>query len=83
LKTLPIAKFVLGLNAVAAPLARDSGVGVVRFLACDALGIMIWSGAYLAIGYLFSDQVEEALCYAQRLGSGILFLLVASKDGDS
>jgi len=77
LKTLLIAKFVPGLNAVAAPLAGDPGVGVARFLACDALGIVIWSGAYLAVGYLFSDQVEEALGYAQRLGSGILFLLMA------
>jgi membrane protein DedA with SNARE-associated domain len=77
LKTLLFAKFVPGLNAVAAPLAGDSGVGVARFLACDALGIVIWSGAYLAVGYLFSDQVEEVLGYAQRLGSGILYLLMA------
>ena len=77
LKMLLIAKFVPGLNAVTAPLAGDSGVGVARFLAYDALGIVIWSGAYLAVGYLFSDQVEEVLGYAQRLGSGILFLLVA------
>lgn len=77
LKTLLIAKFVPGLNAVAAPLAGDSGVGVAPFLACDALGIVIWSGAYLAAGYLFSDQVEDVLGYAQRFGSGILFLLVA------
>jgi membrane protein DedA with SNARE-associated domain len=75
LNTLLIAKFVPGLNAVAAPLAGDSRVGVARFLAIDSLGIVLWSGAYLAVGYLFSDQVEEALDYAQRLGSGALILL--------
>jgi membrane protein DedA with SNARE-associated domain len=73
-KTLLFAKFVPGLNAVAAPLAGDSGVGIARFLALDSLGIVLWSGAYLAVGYLFSDQVEDALGYAQRLGSGALFL---------
>jgi len=76
LNTLLIAKFVPGLNAVAAPLAGDSGVGVPRFLAIDSLGIIIWSGAYLGVGYLFSNQVEEALGYAQRLGSGVLILLL-------
>jgi membrane protein DedA with SNARE-associated domain len=36
LNTLLIDKFVPGLYAVAAPLAGDSGVGVVRFLAWTA-----------------------------------------------
>jgi membrane protein DedA with SNARE-associated domain len=75
LNTLLFAKFVPGLNAVAAPLAGNSGVGVARFLALDSLGIVMWSGAYLAVGYLFSDQIEDALRYAQRLGSGVLILL--------
>jgi membrane protein DedA with SNARE-associated domain len=75
LNTLLIAKFVPGLNAVAAPLAGDSGVGIARFLAIDSLGIVMWSGAYLAVGYLFSDQIEDALGYAQRFGSGVLILL--------
>ena len=70
LNTLLIAKFIPGLNAVAAPLAGDSGIGVVRFLAVDALGVVIWSGAYMTVGYLFSGQLERALAYVQRLGSG-------------
>ena len=76
LNTLLIAKFVPGLNAVAAPLAGSSGVGVFRFLVIDSLGIVIWSGAYLGVGYVFSDQVERALGYAQQLGSRVLILLV-------
>jgi membrane protein DedA with SNARE-associated domain len=75
LNTLLIAKFVPGLNAVAAPLAGDSGVGVAHFLALDSLGIVMWSGAFLAVGYIFSDQIEDALAYAQRMGSGVLLLL--------
>jgi membrane protein DedA with SNARE-associated domain len=78
LNTLLIAKFVPGLNAVAAPLAGDSGVGVTRFLALDSLGIIFWSGAYLGVGYLFSNQLEDAFAYAQRFGSGILILVVGS-----
>jgi len=75
LKTLLIAKFVPGLNAVAAPLAGDSGIGVARFLAVDALGVAIWSGTYVGVGYLFADQLELALTYVQRLGSGLVILV--------
>jgi membrane protein DedA with SNARE-associated domain len=76
-KTLLIAKFIPGLNAVAAPLAGDSGLGVARFLAFDALGILFWSGAYIAAGYLFADQLELTLSYIQRLGSGLSILIAA------
>lgn len=75
LKVLLVSKFLPGLNAVAAPLAGDSGTALPRFLAYDSAGIVIWSTAYMAVGYIFAGQLEKALDYVQRLGSG-LFLLV-------
>jgi membrane protein DedA with SNARE-associated domain len=75
LNTLLISKFIPGLNAVAAPLAGDSGVGVVHFLAVDALGVVIWSAAYIGVGYVFSGQLELALVYVQRMGSGFAVLV--------
>jgi len=75
LKTLLGAKFIPGLNAVAAPLVGDSGVGFLRFLAADALGVVIWSAAYMGLGYAFSNQLEDVLGYAQQLGSGLLILV--------
>jgi rhodanese-related sulfurtransferase len=77
LKTLLVAKFVPGLSAVTAPLSGDSGVSIVRFLALDALGVLIWSTAYMSVGYLFSGQLELAFDYIQRLGSGLIVLVVA------
>jgi membrane protein DedA with SNARE-associated domain len=74
LNTLLVAKFVPGLNAVAAPLAGDSGIGVMRFIVVDTLGILIWSGAYIGIGYLFAGQLELAFDYVERLGSGLLIV---------
>jgi membrane protein DedA with SNARE-associated domain/rhodanese-related sulfurtransferase len=78
LNTLLIAKFIPGLNAVAAPLAGDSGVGAVRFLALDAVGIVIWSAAYMGVGYVFSGQLELAFDYVQRLGSGFIVVLTGA-----
>jgi membrane protein DedA with SNARE-associated domain len=75
LNTLLVAKFVPGLNAVAAPLAGDSGIGVARFIAFDTLGILLWCGSYLGVGYLFAGELELALSYIRQLGSGMLILV--------
>ncbi|MDR3701488.1 MAG: VTT domain-containing protein [Candidatus Sulfopaludibacter sp.] len=77
LKCLLVSKFVPGLNAVAAPLAGNSESGYGRFLAYDGAGAFLWSGAYLGTGYLFSEQLEDAVTYASRLGSSLLVLVVA------
>jgi membrane protein DedA with SNARE-associated domain len=76
-KTLLIAKFVPGLNAVAAPLAGDSGIALWRFLAVDAAGVVLWSGTYIGAGYLFADQLELTLSYIQQLGVGLAILIAA------
>lgn len=81
LKTMLIAKFIPGLNAVAAPLAGDSGIALAKFLTVDAAGVVIWSGAYIGAGYLFSTQLELALLYIERLGSGFAALVLAAAVG--
>ena len=77
MKSLLIAKFIPGLNAVAAPLAGNSRRPYWRFLLYDGAGAAIWSGTYLALGYLFSRELETTLAYASRMGSGLLVLVLA------
>jgi membrane protein DedA with SNARE-associated domain len=77
MNSLLVSKFIPGLNAVAAPLAGNSRVPYWRFLLYDSAGASLWSAAYLALGYLFSEQLEILFAYASRMGSG-LFLLVLS-----
>jgi membrane protein DedA with SNARE-associated domain len=77
MKSLLVSKFVPGLNAVAAPLAGNSRSSYGRFLLYDIAGATLWSGAYLAVGYLFSTQLEAMLGYASRMGSSLLVLVVA------
>ncbi len=74
--SLLVSKFVPGLNAVAAPLAGSSGARRTRFLLFDAMGILIWISSYVALGYLFSGQLETVAGYAARTGSGLLLLVV-------
>lgn len=75
MKSLLVAKFVPGLNAVAAPLAGNSRSPFWHFLLYDSVGAAVWSGSYLALGFLFSTQLENLLAYASTMGSGLLLLV--------
>jgi membrane protein DedA with SNARE-associated domain len=77
LRSLLVAKFVPGLNAVAAPLAGSSGAAYWRFLVFDSTGAVVWSAAYMILGFVFFQQLESVVAYASRMGSSLLFLVVS------
>ena len=66
--TLLFAKFVPGLSAVAPPIAGQSGMPYVRFLALDLLGSTLWSCTYVFGGRFFGD-------FAKRSGPFFHFLV--------
>ena len=66
---LVIAKFFPGLDLVTPPLAGTSRTSRLRFLTLDAVGAGLYSGAYAALGYLFSHDLERADAYAGRAGT--------------
>ncbi|HEY3840245.1 MAG TPA: hypothetical protein VGL72_26915, partial [Bryobacteraceae bacterium] len=77
MRSLLVAKFVPGLNTVAAPMAGRSGAALGRFLAFDACGVLLWLVVYTGLGYTFSDQLEDVAAYAGRMGSGLVVLIVS------
>lgn len=74
--SLVVAKFVPGFGAIAAPMAGLSRIPRLEFLAADALGVVLWSGTYLAAGDLFREQLEDAGAFIARLGGGLFALLI-------
>ena len=58
--TMLVSKFVPGLKIAAAPLAGMLRMRLPSFLFFDAAGSLLWAGTFIAIGYLFSDQVTQA-----------------------
>jgi membrane protein DedA with SNARE-associated domain len=74
-RALLIAKFVPGLGATAAPLAGLTRMNPWKFLAADITGATLWTGAYLAVGYLFRDQLELVAEQAGNMGSWLLLIL--------
>src|SRR5256885_1349151 len=77
-RSLLVAKFVPGLNTVAPPLAGIFLMRVPRFLFFDACGALLWSCAYLGVGYAFSNEIERIAEYGPRLGRGLVVLLVGA-----
>jgi len=74
--TLLVSKFVVGLDAMAAPLAGAARIPRVRFLVFDALGAMFWSTTYAVLGYIFSDQLGRVAVHVIGMGT-VLALAVA------
>jgi membrane protein DedA with SNARE-associated domain/rhodanese-related sulfurtransferase len=67
-RLLLVSKFIIGVDAVAAPMAGISGTGLPRFLVFDAMGAILWSSVYTALGYIFSDQLDRVAEYAAAMG---------------
>ncbi len=76
--TLLVAKFIPGLNIAAAPVMGISGLKLRRFLIYDTLGGLLWAGAFLGLGYVFSSQLEAAARSAARFGGWLLLALVGA-----
>ncbi len=74
-RALLFGKFIPGLSTVMPPMAGMFGMRLGGFLLWDGAGALVWAGAYLGLGYLFSQQLELIGLYALRLGAGLLVLL--------
>jgi hypothetical protein len=80
-RSLLLAKFVPGLNTASPPLAGIFRMRLERFLFFDAIGVILWVGAYVGLGYAFSDQLERVADRALALGAGLVALLLAAFGG--
>jgi membrane protein DedA with SNARE-associated domain len=79
-RSLLFVKFVPGLGLMAVTLAGAFGLRRRRFLLFDVPGATGWAGTYLALGYVFSAQLERAIQAASHLGftiAGLVLGLVA------
>ena len=75
-RSLLFAKFVPGLSTVAPPLAGIFHMRPQRFLLFDGLGILLWAGGYLGLGFAFSGEIERIAARASALGGKFVVLLI-------
>ena len=57
-QTLLFAKFLPGINTMSPPLAGSMKMPLAQFLIYDALGALLYVGAYSLAGFVFSDALR-------------------------
>lgn len=74
---LLVAKFIPGVSAVAIPTAAAMGMPYRRFIPFDVVGSVLWAGAYLGAGMIFSREVSRVLDSMSVIGAWSLVILAA------
>jgi membrane protein DedA with SNARE-associated domain len=76
-----VAKFVPGLTTVMPPLAGIFTVGRGRFALYDIVGVLLWAGTWLGLGYVFSDAIVLVTDRVAGLGRALGLVVVAALAG--
>lgn len=76
--TLVIAKFVPGINTMAAPLAGSMKMRFWQFLRLDFLGASVYSLTYLVVGYLSRDFLAATLRGFHAAGRAMEAVVIAA-----
>ena len=77
-RSLMVAKFIPGFSTIAPPLAGIVRMPVGRFVLYSALGGLFWAGAFIALGWIFSYQLELVAAYAEQFGGLTLMAIAAA-----
>jgi membrane protein DedA with SNARE-associated domain len=72
-----VAKFVPGLTTVVPPLAGIVAIGRARFALYELIGVLLWAGTWVGLGYFFSDAISSIALSAARLGRMLVFVPLA------
>jgi membrane protein DedA with SNARE-associated domain len=66
--TLLVAKFLPGLNSLAAPMAGLSGMSRVRFHALAGTGTLLWAASWMAVGWIFRHELDRVMPALTAMG---------------
>src|SRR5271169_6925824 len=76
--TLVIAKFIPGVNTMAAPLAGSMKMRFGQFLRLDFMGSLVYAVTYLSVGYLSRDVLHAVLRGFHAAGRAMEAVIVAA-----
>jgi membrane protein DedA with SNARE-associated domain len=76
--TLVIAKFIPGVNSMAAPLAGSMNMRFWQFLQLDLAGAVLYSATYLSVGYLSRDFLAVVLNSFHAAGKVMEVLIIVA-----
>ncbi len=67
-RSILVAKFVPGLNTLAAPMAGLFKLALWKFLTLDSAAALLWAGSYTGLGWMFRGQLEMLEAFLERFG---------------
>jgi hypothetical protein len=70
-----IVKFFPGLSPIASTLAGMVGTARRQFIVLDGLGAIIWAGAWMGLGFVFSEALEFVAAQVARFGNYALVIV--------
>jgi len=76
--TLVVAKFIPGVNTMAAPLAGSMKMGFGQFLRLDLAGSLLYSTTYLLVGYLSRDFLAATLSGFHAAGRAMEVVVITA-----
>jgi membrane protein DedA with SNARE-associated domain/rhodanese-related sulfurtransferase len=76
--SLIAAKFVPGVSVVAPPMAGALGMSALAFVGWDVLGAALWAGLLMAVGIVFSAQIQQVLDLIAATGLAALEALAVA-----
>lgn len=76
--SLIAAKFVPGVSVIAAPMAGALGMSTARFLAFEVVAALAWTIAFMALGMIFSDQIQQIFAIMASTGKIATAVVVAA-----
>ena len=75
---LIFAEFIPGVRTLAPTLAGAEKLSPTSFLLYSAVGAALWTGLYLGIGLVFSEQIDEVLVLVERSGKVAVAVIVVA-----
>ena len=81
IRALILAKFIPGLSTLAPALAGLFKISLGRFLLFNAAGSLLWSFSFLALGYVFSNQISYMAEQAAQFGTTAAVLIAVCLGG--
>ena len=75
---LIFAEFIPGVRTLAPSLAGAEKLSPTSFLLYSAVGAALWTGLYLGIGLVFSEQIDEVLVLVERSGKVAVAVIVVA-----
>jgi membrane protein DedA with SNARE-associated domain/rhodanese-related sulfurtransferase len=76
-KSLLVSKFIFGLDSIASPLSGICGISRSQFVMFDGLGALAWSFAYVALGYVFRNQLDRIAADSAEVGEFVAVIAIA------